>query len=182
MTTISDLRAEPDNTPVSPRVYMDAVLTPTSGMSATGLRVFAFLMGLPLALMAVSFAVTGALPVLGFLGAEAVALAIAFALSFQAKRVMTSVRVTTESVHMQHVAPGKRVMAAILPAYFTRVEVEASRHGAVRLSAAGRAYRIGAFMSLEERLGFAEALRSALEAARAERHDGELGDAKAEFA
>ena len=154
----------------SATLYMDAVLSPARSMTARGLATFSVLLGFPILLMAGSFLMTGALPVMGFLGAEALALIIAFSISLRSQHVRTFVQVTADSVRMRHVIPGQKPIEAVLPAYFTKVEVERSRSGAVRVSAAGRAYRIGLFLTLNERLGFAEALQRALKAARSERY------------
>lgn len=147
---------------------MNAVLQPGRSLSRKAAAALAVVFVSVAILYGAAFAAVGAAPVSAFLGAEIAVLAVCFWLVRRAGRERTFVQVTAEEVRLRHLSPAGRERKAALPAYFARVEVEppARGPGAVRITASGKGYRIGRFLTPGEQESFASALREALAAAR----------------
>jgi uncharacterized membrane protein len=134
-----------------------------------------------LALGAISFCVsfvfllTGAYPVIGFMGAEILALWLVFQASFRAQAARTYVRVTAESVVVRKVDGWGRERRARLASHFARVEFDRTADGpnALRVATSNKAYPLGEFLTPRERETFARRLDQALLEARRERHSGD---------
>jgi uncharacterized membrane protein len=160
---------------MSNRIYMDAVLEPPRSLSRTGFnRVMLALGGISF-LVGLVFLISGAYPVIGFMGAEILALWLVFQASFRAQAARTYVRVTAESVVVRKVDGWGRERRARLASHFTRVEFDRTADGpnALRLATSNKAYALGEFLTPRERETFARQLDKALLEARRERHPGD---------
>jgi uncharacterized membrane protein len=155
------------------RIYLDAVLEPPRSLSPRGfnrvmlgLSAFSFVVGF-------IFLLTGAYPVVGFMGLEILALWLVFQASFRSQAARTYVRVTADSVVVRQVDGWGRERRAKLPAHFARVELDRAASGAnaLRLKSSDRAYALGEFLTPRERETFARRLDQALFEARRERHE-----------
>lgn len=150
-------------------VVFDALLQPACSLSPRG---FVILMS---AVCAVSFAaglafyLMGAWPVVGFLGLDVLLIWGAFKISFRRARRYEAVRLTREVLEVRKVDSYGRVRSWHLQPAWLRVEIaDPPRHESqLRLTSHGRSLVIGSFLSPEERLDFARALRGAIETARA---------------
>ena len=153
-------------------LYMDAVITPHRSLSRKG---FAVLLGVVIAFNLAVGALMIALrafPVPLFLGADILAVVIAFRASYRGAGQAERVRITADEVVVAHEwSRGRRTVWRSATA-FTRVEVEAptDHDTQVRLAVSGRALVVGHALSPGERAGLAEAIERAIAAARAERH------------
>ena len=153
-------------------LYMDAVITPHRSLSRQG---FAVLLGVIVAFnLAVGtlMIVLKAFPVPAFLGADVVAVIIAFRASYRGAGQAERVQVTADEVSVAHEWSRGRRTIWRSPTAFTRVVVEAptDHDTRVRVAISGRALTIGHALSPGERAGLAQALERAIQAARAERH------------
>ncbi len=142
----------------------DAVLTPHRSLGPRG---FFLLMA---AVVAVSFSaglfffLVGAWPVVGFLGLDVLLIYGAFKLNYRAARMYETLHLTEEALRVERVNHwGERQSWRFSPAWL-RVEIDERTEGDCRLTLRthGRRLEIAGFLSPEERLDLAEALRRAL--------------------
>jgi uncharacterized membrane protein len=148
----------------------DAVLYPSRSLPPRG---FGAVMGAVVAVsagMGAAFYAVGAWPVTGFLGLDALLLYLAFRWNYRAGRAAEFVRLDADGLTVRRVRPDGRAQTwRFEEPYWVRVDVVADgpnrRHGGsgrLTLSAHGRSLTIGAFLTAEERLEVARALRAAL--------------------
>ncbi|HYG89011.1 MAG TPA: DUF2244 domain-containing protein [Azospirillum sp.] len=151
--------------PASPaRVFFDAILQPHRSLGRAG---FLILMG---AVAFVSFAVSlafyllGAWPVVGFLGADVAILWWAFRANYRAARLYERVRLTQDELTVQRVAWKQPDRRWSFQPYWLRVNMDdpPEHESQVTLSSHGRTVIVGSFLTPDERLEFANALRNAL--------------------
>jgi len=116
------------------------------------------------------FLAMGAVVVPLFLGLDLAAVTAAFLISNAAARRVERVRVTARAIQVSHETPRSRRVVWESPTAFTRVAVQ-TEDDEVRLSLAlsGRELALAQALSPSERAAFAEALRAAVQQARAER-------------
>lgn len=149
-------------------VLFDVVLTPHRSLPARG---FLLLM---LAVCGISFAaglaffLVGAWPVVGFLGLDVLLIYLAFKLSYRAARAYESLRLTREDLTVRRVDPRGRERRWQFQPTWLQVEIDdPPRHESrLELRSHGRCLAIGGFLTPDERLDLARALRAALEQAR----------------
>jgi uncharacterized membrane protein len=155
-------------------IYLDAVLEPPRSLSPRGFSRVMLGLGALSLVVGLIFLLTGAYPVVGFMGLEILALWLVFKASFRAQSARTYVQVTAEAVTVRKVDGWGRERRANLPSHFARVEFDRAAHGAdaLRLAASDKAYPLGEFLTPRERESFARRLAAALSEARRERHEG----------
>lgn len=155
---------------VPTRLYMDATITPHRSLSKRG---FAVLMGALLLIngvLAAHFLSVGALPVPVFLGADVLAVYVAFQVNYRSALMAERVQVTASEVRVLHERGKSRRTVWRSPTAFTRVDVETDEDAPrVRLRMSGRRWTVAAALSPKERTAFAEALKRAMSAATLER-------------
>lgn len=159
------------------QIYLDAVLELPRSLTPRGFnRVMAIAAGISF-LVGAGFVISGAWPVVGFMGLEVLLLWLVFRANFRAQTARTYVRVTAETVDVRKVDGRGRERRAKLSSYFARVEYDRGARGphGLRLAASNRVYAIGEFLTPPERESFARRLGQALAEARAERHGPLLG-------
>jgi uncharacterized membrane protein len=157
------------------QIYLDAVLEPPRSLSPRGFnRVMAGLGALSF-LVGLIFLLTGAYPVVGFMGLEILALWLVFRANFRAQSARTYVQVTAEAVTVRKVDGRGRERLARFASHFARVEFDRAAHSvnALRIAASDKAYALGEFLTPRERESFAFRLNAALSEARRERYLGE---------
>lgn len=157
------------------RIYMDAVLEPPRSLSPKGFNRVMLALGSISFLVGLIFLLSGAFPVVGFMGAEVLALWLVFQANFRAQTARTYVRVTAEAITVRKVDGWGRERRARLASHFTRVEFDGSASGAhaLRLASSNRAYALGEFLTPKEREAFARRLNLAIAEARRERYSGD---------
>lgn len=158
---------EPEET-----IYMDAVLTPNRSLSRQGFVIAMAAIAFTFFITGMMFWSMGAGPVLGFMGLDIAAIWLAFHISYRRQREETRVTVTARAIRLHHKDAKGREKSAEVPSAFARVELEepAGPTSWLRIEHGKTAWIIGRFLTPPERSSFANALRQALRAARAERH------------
>jgi uncharacterized membrane protein len=154
--------------PAAP-VLFQAVVTPPRSLSRRGFRIFAILLALFSAALAVLFALMGAWPVVPFLGAE-----VAFALGMVALHARGAAR----SAEWVMLVPGRLTVARtdtrgrreelVLDPYWARLRLreEPGRAGTLLVESRGTVTEIGRDLTAEEKAALRDALEAALAAAR----------------
>lgn len=111
----------------------------------------------------------GAWPVIGFVGLDVAAVALAFHLNARSARAYEEVEVSRAGTVVRRVAANGRSHEFRFNPQWVRLEVEeAEDEGVVRIAlrARDRHVRVGAFLNPDDRASFAHALNAALQAAR----------------
>ena len=149
----------------APETLFDAVLRPHRSLSPLGFRLLMAFFAAAFLALGLLFAALGAWPVLPFCGLEIVLLWGAFKLNFRAGRRYEAVRLTAERLEVAQVTPsGAAERHAFAPPHWLIVVLEETTGGSNRLMlrSHGRSLSIGEFLSPEERVELAAALRRAL--------------------
>lgn len=150
-------------------LLFDAVLQPHRSLSPRGFGILMALFGGVSFAAGISFIALGAWPVFGFLGLDVALVYVAFRLNYRAARSYETVRLSEDALEVARVsARGVRESHSFQP-HWVRVEIDdpPEHHSQLRLSSHGRSVVIGAFLTPEERLDFARALRAELARLRA---------------
>jgi uncharacterized membrane protein len=147
----------------------DAVLYPHRSLGPRGFWLLMGAISLVSFTAGIAFLLRGAWPVFGFFGLDVLLMYWAFKASYRSGRLRETVRLTSDALTVERVSPGGRVQRWSFQPYWLRVEIDLpARHGSqVVLASHGKRLVVGAFLSPEERGEFAEALREALNRARA---------------
>jgi len=146
-----------------------ALLTPHRSLNRTG---FLLVMG---AISVASFAagiaclMIGALPVLGFLGLDVLAIYVAFKINYRSARAYEEILVTPSELRLRRVSHRGHVMEfAFNPLWVQLDQVIDEEFGVERLFlvSKGRRVALANFLGPDEKASFAKALLAALAAAR----------------
>ncbi len=147
-------------------VLFDAVLCPHRSLGPVGFAALMGLVGLVGFAGGVAFLLLGAWPVAGFGVAEMLLFHVLFRLNYRGARAFERVRLTLSRLTVERHDARGRMRSWSFQAYWLKVAV-AEPDGHLVLSSHGRTLAIGGCLSAAERLAFAQALRRALDAARA---------------
>lgn len=146
----------------------DAVLYPHRSLSPFGF--YALMGGIVLASVAIGagFTLVGAWPVTGFLCLDVLLLYWAFRWNYRAGRCVEFIRLDRDGLCVRQVKPGGRAREWRFEPHWVRVTIDdPPRHDSpLVLSSHGRGLAIGTFLTAEERVEVAQALRTALLAHR----------------
>lgn len=161
--------SDPGTAPAAgPAPLLDVVVYPHRSLGPTG---FLVLMAV---LCACSFAVglvfylSGAWPVVGFLGLDVLIVYVAFRLNYRAARAYETLRLTREALEVTKVdARGRGRRIAFQP-YWLAVDMDdpPRRHSRLTLRSHGQRLEIGGFLTGDEKLDLARTLRRGLDEAR----------------
>lgn len=150
----------------------EALLTPHRSLGPRGfLLVMGLIGGISFAAGLVFF-LAGAWPVVGFMGLDVLLVWLAFRLNYRSARQYERLQLTRESLRVERVTHhGRRRAWAFEPAWL-RVEIQdpPEPDSPLTLASGRRRLAIGSFLSAEERLQLAEALRAALAKTRQAPH------------
>lgn len=149
-------------------IFMDAEIRPHRSLSERGfITLICIVTALNCASAAV-FVAMGAYFVPIFLGADVLAVVVAFLASFAAARQIERVRVTDRSVRVTRETPKFSTVVWESPTAFTRVSVltEDDRAIDLRLALSGKEAPVARALSPAERADFARALEDAIREAR----------------
>jgi len=163
---MSDAASSSPETTAAP--LLDVVVYPHRSLRPTG---FLVLMGV---LCACSFAVglvlflSGAWPVIGFLGVDVLVVYIAFRMNYRAARAYETVRLTPAALEITQVDARGRGRRLTFQPYWLAVDIDdpPRRDSRLTLRSHGRRLEIGRFLTPQEKLELAQALRRALDEAR----------------
>jgi len=151
--------------PLTPPLRFAAVLVPHRSLSPAGFRLVVGGFAVLSAAIGVAFYLSGAWPVVGFLGLDVLLLWGALKLSYIAARRREELHLTDAALDVRRVDPwGRTQTVRFAPPAWLRVEIDdPPRHESqLRLSSHGQAVTVGSFLLPEERLEVAQALRDAL--------------------
>ncbi len=145
-------------------LLFDAILRPHRSLSAFG---FLLLMGVICTASFIAgmvFLLQGAWPVMGFFGLEVVLIYGAFKLNYRSGRVVESLQLGPDELLVRRIDPKGRVSSWTFQPNWLRVKMDdpPEHESQLVLASHGRNLVIGAFLTPEERLDVAKALRSAL--------------------
>jgi uncharacterized membrane protein len=110
----------------------------------------------------------GAWPVFGFFGLDVAILYFAFRRNYMDARAFEQIDLSREELHVRRVSALGRETEYSFNPYWTRLIIDRRSWGiaALSLASSGRRLPIGIFLGPSERASFADALSSALAAAR----------------
>ena len=142
----------------------DAVLHPHRSLSPLG---FWLVMGAVAGVSftaGVMFLTAGAWPVFGFYGLDVALIYWAFRASYRSGRLYERVHLTPDRLIVERVSPSGRLRRWAFQPYWLKVEMDdpPAHDSHLTLRSHGRTLVIGAFLTPEERLEVASALRAAL--------------------
>jgi uncharacterized membrane protein len=163
---MSDAASSPPD-PTAPPL-LDVVVYPHRSLGPTGFLV------LMAALCACSFTVglifflSGAWPVVGFLGLDVLVVYAAFRLNYRAARAYETVRLTAAELEIIQVDVRGHGRRATFQPYWMAIDMDdpPRRDSRLTLRSHGRRLEIGRFLTPQEKLDLARALRRALAEAR----------------
>jgi uncharacterized membrane protein len=152
-------------------VLLDATLRPSLPMDARALKAILIVVALFNLAFALSFVLRGAWPVAPFMGLDVALLAWAFRASIIASKRFEQVTVTPSVVRVEQHPPKGTVCKSEFNAYWVRVDLQQVTEHSNRLflRSHGRELQIGAFLAPAVRESFANTLKLALSAAKADR-------------
>ncbi len=147
----------------------DAILHPYRSLSPLGFVVLMAVVCLVSFSAGIAFLLAGAWPVFGFFGLDVLLIYIAFRMSYRSGRLHETVRLTRHALTVQRVFPSGEVKSWTFQPYWLRVEMDDPPRpdSRLRLASHGRSLVIGSFLTPNERLEVAEALKAALATQRA---------------
>ncbi|MEX2295862.1 MAG: DUF2244 domain-containing protein [Dongiaceae bacterium] len=142
----------------------DAVLTPHRSLSPTG---FTIMMGAIAAVGFVggmAFLLAGAWPVTGFGVIEIGLFYLLFRLNYRSARIRERIRLTATSLEIERRAQDGTIRRWSFQPYWLKVHIAdpPDTDSRLTLTSHGKSLSIGAFLSPDERLEFANALRAEL--------------------
>jgi uncharacterized membrane protein len=145
-------------------LYFDAVLTPHRSLSPEGFWILMALISGVSFLAGAFFVLHGAWPVTGFFGLDVLLLYVAFKANYRSARLCETVKLTVDALVVERVSLSGRRSRWTFQPYWLRIEIDdPPEHGSqLMLTSHGRSLIIGSFLSPEERLEVAHALRAAL--------------------
>lgn len=156
------------DTKPQPRVLFDAILHPHRSLSRQGFILLMAAVGGVSLTVGGFFYFHGAWPIFGFYGLDVVLIYFAMRANYRSGRIYEKVRLTDGELIVEkgnHLGP---LQSWSFQPYWLRVSMDdpPQHESQVRLSSHGQSLIVGAFLTPEERLDFARALRAELESLR----------------
>jgi len=147
----------------------NAVLRPHRSLSPAGFAALMVVIAGVSFCAGLAFYLSGAWPVVGFLGLDVLAIYWAFRASYRSGRQFETLELTDGALNVSRVSAAGKVQRWQFQTYWLRVEMDdPPRHASqLTLSSHGRRLVIGRFLPPAERLEVAIALRQALKRLRA---------------
>jgi len=154
-------------------VHFNATLVPHRSLSRRGFRFLIsvllaanLLIGLPVYLL-------GAWPVIGFMGLDVALVIVLFRLNYKSGRLTETLTLTDSALIVTRLDPEGLIEETRLDAYWLRVDMDDPPEHESRLTLISRGNRlvIGRFLTPDERLEVAQALRTAVARLKAPTHD-----------
>lgn len=168
-----DLRptAAPPDAPFPGKPQFDVLLTPHRSLGPRGFLVLMAAVCVISFGAGLAFFISGAWPVIGFFGIDMALIYLAFRINYRRARQYERVRLSPQQLRIDKVSHHGRKRAYIFQPFWAAVEIKqpAEPDTPLHIASHGRRLRIGSFLSAEERLEFAGALRAALIQARSAR-------------
>lgn len=145
-------------------LLFDAVLRPHRSLSAFGFLILMSVICTISFVAGIVFWLQGAWPVMGFFGLEVVLVYLAFKFNYRAGRLVETVQLRRDELLVRRIDPKGRVLSWTFAPNWLRIAMDdpPEHESQLVLTSHGRSIVIGAFLTPEERLEVAKALRSAL--------------------
>jgi uncharacterized membrane protein len=153
---------------VSPAARFDAVLYPNRSLPPFGFAILMIAVVAVSAAIGAGFFLIGAWPVTGFFGLDVLLLYLAFRWNYRQGRRAEFIRLDQAGLTVRRVEPNGRSREWCFDSYWVRIAMDdPPRHDSqLVLHSHGDHLVIGAFLTAEERLEVAKALKAALQAHR----------------
>ncbi len=160
---MDQMRATSQGVDESKREF-SAVLTPYRSLSRRGFVVMMAAVSAVCFTAGLVFAMAGAWPIFGFFVLDVLLIYSAFKLNYRSARAYETVSISGNELTVTKVHASGRSNSWTFNPYWARVKLTArnGRASQLLLSSHGRALVLGSFLSEDERLDFAAALKSAL--------------------
>ncbi len=161
--------SQPNENEASEDRLFTATLSPYRSLSRRGFNTLMALLGILSFGFGIAFTRMGAWPVFGFFGLDVVLLYLAFRRNYMDARAIEQIDLSPAVLLVRRVSALGRETEYSFNPYWTRLIVDRRSNGIAALSlvSSGKRLSIGNFLGPNERSAFANALQSALSAARA---------------
>ena len=159
--TEADIKSDEGKAEDNDAIRFDAVLHPNASLSPRGFFLLMAFIGLISFCAGIAFATIGAWPVFGFFGIDILLVYFAFKLNYRDAKRYETIRLTEKALTVERFTPSGRRERWRFQPYWLKVEVEDDPvpGSTVTLRSHGRIVEVGSFLSPEEKLDFANALR-----------------------
>jgi uncharacterized membrane protein len=159
--------------PVEERVFFQATIHPHRSLSPQGFRRLMGGVAAASTLVGLAFFLSGAWPIVGFMGLDVLLLYLAFKASYRSASDYERVELTSSRLLVERVQARRRQHWTFQPTWL-RVSLEdpPGHHSQITLSSHGRHLVVGRALSPPERQDFAKSLRAALHRWRHPHLDG----------
>lgn len=143
----------------------EAVLYPNQSLGRFGFIVLMLGVSSVSVALGLAFALAGAWPVAGFFGLDVLLLYLAFRCAQRQGLRRELIRLDASGLHVRRIEPNGIAYDWRFEPYWVRVQMDDPPRpdSFLTLTSHGRRLRIGAFLTPEERLDLAQALRAALQ-------------------
>ena len=142
----------------------DVILHPHRSLSPTGFFILmVFIVGVSFS-AGLAFLSQGAWPIFGFFGLDVVLIYLAFKFNYRDGRMFETIQLGTKELLVRRVFPSGRIRVWTFEPAWMRVLMDnpPEHHSQLVLTNREKRLTVGAFLSPEERLEIAEALKAAL--------------------
>jgi uncharacterized membrane protein len=145
-------------------IHFSATLRPHRSLSRRGFRLLITVLLAANLVIGVPVYVLGAWPVIGFMGLDVVLVVILFRLNYRSARLTETLTLTDSDLIVTRIDPEGLVEETRLDAYWLRIEMDDPPEHESRLTLISRGNRlvVGRFLTPDERLEIAHALRRAV--------------------
>ncbi len=149
--------------PVGELVFFHATIHPHRSLSQRGFRRLMMCVAVASTAIGLVFFLSGAWPIVGFMGLDVLVLYLAFKASYRSAADYERVELTSSRLLVERVQARRRLSWSFQPTWL-RVTLEdpPGHHSQITLSTHGRHLVVGRALSPPERQDFAQALRVAL--------------------
>jgi len=150
-------------------VRFNAVLQPHASLTPRNFFLLMAFIGVISFCAGVAFVIAGAWPVFGFFGIDMVLVYLAFKMNYRDAQRYETVQLTDTTLTVERVAPSGRRERWRFQPYWLQVEIEdnPAPDSALILRSHGRSVEIGSFLTTDEKVDLANALRNELSKLRA---------------
>lgn len=153
-------------------LLFDAVLRPHRSLPPLGFAIVIGGMAAVMFTLGIAFLARGAWPVFGFCGLEVLLVYWAFKASYRSGRLFETLQMNRDILRVSRIPPRGRSRTWDFQPYWLKVRMDdpPEHDSQLELTSHGRRLVIGSFLTPEERLEVADALREALRKAQTIEH------------
>ena len=141
----------------------EAILYPNQSLGSTGFILLMTAIVVVSGLIGAGFALVGAWPVTGFLGLDVLLLYLAFRWNFRQSRRVDMIQLDDEGLIVRRILPDRKEETWHFETAWVQIVHEDRK---LKLRSHGKELIIGAFLTSDERVAFADALKSAIQSYR----------------